>query len=117
MRIKERHAWVDSTRGVAILGVVCIHVCGAFLYQTPSRLTPGTWWFLSVLTSASKDGVPLFLMLSGAVNLGSPKKNEIDGAYFRRLLRILIPFASIVVSSTFYDVEIASVTGVSVENE
>ena len=32
-------------------------------------------------------------MLSGAVNLGSPKKNEIDGAYFRRLLRILIPFA------------------------
>ena len=88
----ERFEWVDSSRGVAILGVVCIHVCCTFLYQTPPRLSPETWWFLSILTCVSKVGVPLFLMLSGTVNLGAPSKSVIDRSYFRRLQRILIPF-------------------------
>ncbi len=92
MSSTSRQEWVDSARGTAILGVVCIHTCGGFLYRTPPNIPPGTWWFLTVLTAVSKVGVPLFLMLSGTVNLGSPSKSQFDRAYMIRLLRILVPF-------------------------
>jgi surface polysaccharide O-acyltransferase-like enzyme len=60
----------DAIRLIAILAIVLLHTAA----NGVSSLTPGSsdWWLANIADSASRVGVPLFLMLTGATLLARP---------------------------------------------
>jgi surface polysaccharide O-acyltransferase-like enzyme len=90
----QRLYWADVCRVVSIYGVVVLHSCGASFYQY-GKILFFDWLQSVLLDSLVRCSVPLFVMLSGALILGSsPAAANNDGdlkQIFRRCLRILIP--------------------------
>ena len=71
-KIVTRNAYVDTWRGIAILGVVCVHFGGSF--ATPTHAwTPVFYTGLS-LNQAFSFAVPLFVFLSGLLSGWSSKR-------------------------------------------
>jgi surface polysaccharide O-acyltransferase-like enzyme len=88
---------VNLIRTVAIVGVVLLHASGQYLITARqlSSLTPpqlASWGIVSFYQSiAVTAGVPLFLMMTGALLL-EPTKKEPLGVFFRkRWVRIGLP--------------------------
>lgn len=78
----------DAIRLIATLAIVLLHTAANGVTQ----LTVGSfdWWLANVADSAGRVGVPLFLMLTGAILL--PRQNEsILHFYTRRWQRIAWP--------------------------
>ena len=80
----KRDIGLDIVRSVAILLVILQHSWSGLHLDVPSGAF--SYWFYSVLCV----GVPLFVMLSGALNLGkvAPVRNFLT----RRFRRLLLPF-------------------------
>jgi len=86
-------SFINTIRAVAIIAVVAIHVSAPAL----SGPMNANWWTGNIIDSLSRIGVPLFLMISGALLL---HKDEPIGTFFKkRIAKILIPF---LFWSTFY---------------
>ena len=85
---------VDLIRTVAIVLVIFLHAA-AFPYPIPTDITPevtGNWWTVNVYGAIGRLGVPLFVMLSGALLLDSSKADEPLGVFFKkRFNRIGLP--------------------------
>ena len=81
--------WLDSLRALAMLGVIIIHISSPLVNMTYNKNMP-YWWIGSVVDSAVRFAVPLFLMLSGATLLG--KEYKLSDFYKRRFSRVLVPF-------------------------
>lgn len=87
----ERSVNFDCIRTLAILFVICIHSMGE-MEKVISSVHCGTLTKIvgALLNSVIHSGVPLFVMLSGALLLN---KNEPISLFFKkRFKRILIPF-------------------------
>ncbi|MGD6806152.1 MAG: acyltransferase [Candidatus Bathyarchaeia archaeon] len=88
---------VNLIRTVAIVGVVLLHASGQYLITaeqlgslSPSQLV--SWGFVSVYQSiAVTTGVPLFLMLTGALLLEPTKKESLKVFFRKRWVRIGLP--------------------------
>lgn len=81
--------WADSVRAVAILSIVVIHVVGSMLLQF-GKISSDHWWIANILDSCCRAGVPLFLLMSGALLYG---RDESLAVFLKkRCLRILPPF-------------------------
>lgn len=85
---KKRIFYLDQLRALAILLVVLAHVCRKF----SDACVAGSWqWMASTpLIDFGVLGVPLFLMISGALLLN--RDYELKDFMKRRFSRILIPF-------------------------
>ena len=84
METKQRDFGLDLIRSVAIVLVILQHGWSGLELDVPSA-NP-SWWVGRALCI----GVPLFVMLSGALNLGrTPPPGEFLGKRFKR---VLIPF-------------------------
>jgi surface polysaccharide O-acyltransferase-like enzyme len=85
---------VDFVRTVAILLVIFVHA-SSFPYSIPGEITPTVMfnWFTSdVYGAIGYLGVPLFVMLSGALLLDPSKADEPMGAFYKkRFNRIGLP--------------------------
>jgi surface polysaccharide O-acyltransferase-like enzyme len=83
---------VDTIRVIAIVGVILIHA-SSDLTTNFMRFGLLRWWMVDIYQSFGLMGVPLFLMLSGALLLNISKKDE-DLVYFfkKRFTRIGLPF-------------------------
>lgn len=87
---KQRVAWADLCRVIAIYGVILIHSCGAFFYAF-GQAPLSSWLSANALDSVVRVAVPLFVMISGAMLLkpGVPIATPKD--VLRRVLKVLIP--------------------------
>ncbi len=88
--MKKRIFYLDLLRVWAILSVVLLHCIMPIL--TRGDLYSRTSWYISlVLNEICRAGVPLFLMISGALLLGDARSAEIGTFYKKRLPRLLVP--------------------------
>ena len=98
--MENRNSNFDIVRAVAIFMVICIHSLGLVNDALPTgdeeaRMT-------NAVMTIVYGGVPLFVMLSGALLLG---KDEPIGVFFRkRMGRVLWPFLfwSVIVCAILY---------------
>lgn len=87
---KDRFLYMDVLRVFAFLCVTALHAATPYL-STASLTGSVSWIFCVCVNAAARAGVPLFLMLTGALLLG---RDEGVGAFYRRRLpRILLPIA------------------------
>ena len=66
--MSNREAYLDQLRVLAIIGIVCCHVCCDFISQNHSIYFHfNTFYMLSFFTLGRFIGIPIFVMLSGAL--------------------------------------------------
>ena len=84
---------VDLIRTIAIVGVIMLHAANEAI--TPQMMTQTEiyrWLMVNIYQTLGRVGVPLFVMLTGALLL-QPSKNESISAFFKkRWARIGLPF-------------------------
>ncbi|PSS42731.1 hypothetical protein C6401_15755 [Arthrobacter woluwensis] len=86
--VAERRHALDILRIVSICGVVAIHVFGHVVGQAPDG--GRSWWLAAGVDIAFIWVVPVFVMISGALILGSRQALEDPRAfYFKRAARLL----------------------------
>jgi surface polysaccharide O-acyltransferase-like enzyme len=86
---------VDLIRVLAIVLVIMLHAATEPIFIADQMSPQGVtlWWTVNIYDSLSRPGVPLFVMLSGALLLQRAKLGEPLGVFFKkRLNRILLPF-------------------------
>jgi surface polysaccharide O-acyltransferase-like enzyme len=84
---------VDLIRTMAVLGVLLLHSANDLTIQTMSSMEIGRWIIVDIYQSVGRMGVPLFVMLTGALLLAPSKQGEELGVFFKkRFSRIGLPF-------------------------
>ena len=84
---------VDLIRTVAIVGVILLHSANDLTNQQMNWFEVIRWNTVTVYQSIGRLGVPLFLLLTGALLLQPSKLTEPIGVFFKkRLARIGLPF-------------------------
>ncbi|MBI9089863.1 MAG: acyltransferase family protein [Desulfobacterium sp.] len=92
--ILGRHIpYIDFARLYAIAAVVVLHVSGNVVVGFHG-VTPGQWWYGNVLNSFTRWCVPLFVMISGRVILGSEKTVLSSGYLKKKIARVMLPFTA-----------------------
>jgi surface polysaccharide O-acyltransferase-like enzyme len=83
---------VDLIRTVAIVGVILLHAANDLTIQQMNQFEIIRWCTVDIYQSVGRIGVPLFVMLTGALLL-QPLKNESLSVFFKkRWTRIGLPF-------------------------
>ena len=84
---------VDLIRTVAIVGVILLHAANDLTISQMNLLEIFRWTTVDVYQSVGRIGVPLFLLLTGALLLQPSKLNEPIKVFFKkRLARIGLAF-------------------------
>jgi surface polysaccharide O-acyltransferase-like enzyme len=78
----------DAIRLVAILAIVLLHTAANGVNQLP--FNSSDWWLANFIDSACRTGVPLFLMLTGALLLNRQGESN-HNYYHRRWRRLALP--------------------------
>ena len=87
------HIQVDLIRTAAVLGVLLLHAANDLTTQSMSSIEIWRWCVVDVYQSIGRMGVPLFVMLTGALLLAPSKQKEELGTFFKkRFSRIGLPF-------------------------
>jgi len=81
--------WLDAARVVSILAVVFLHVAATVV--TGRDIGSPDWWYGNVYDSLVRWCVPVFIMISGALLLGSGKRETVSAFYRKRMTRIFVP--------------------------
>ena len=84
--MKEKYFWVDVLRVFAIVAVVVVHVSADIITEWNS-MPRSWWWAANFYDSLARGGVPVFVMLSGALLL--PQAESYRDFFKKRLQRIL----------------------------
>lgn len=80
---------LDILRIVSICGVVAIHVFGLRVGSKPKSGT--TWWIATTIDIGAIWVVPVFIMISGALLLGSRQVAEKPMEFYRKRATRIIP--------------------------
>ncbi len=93
---KPRNSYVDTWRGLAILGVVCVHFGGSF--ANGSHAWNPVFYTGLALNQVFSFAVPLFVFLAGLLAGWSRRQTSLARYYGGRAKRIVVPylFASVV---------------------
>lgn len=88
---KPKIGWIDNLRALATFSVIIVHVAGPLLVNF-SQASPvyNEWWTGNIYDSIVRYCVPVFVMLTGALLLGSDI--PLDVFLKRRFTRIIWPF-------------------------
>ena len=84
----KRIFYLDVLRSMAIICVILAHVCRQFCEYAPAASF--RWFTAAFYIDIGVLGVPLFLMISGALLLN--RNYDLKDFMKRRFSRILIPF-------------------------
>ncbi|MCL5877330.1 MAG: acyltransferase family protein [Candidatus Bathyarchaeota archaeon] len=95
---------VDLIRTVAILGVLLLHSANDLTIQVINDLEIWRWVIVDVYQSVGRMGVPLFVMLTGALLLAPPKKEDLGVFFKKRFSRIGLPFVFWAVAYFLWDI-------------
>jgi len=97
-QISGRGVYVDLIRTIAIVGVILLHASGSWVItsQQMNQMNPLetiSWSVVDIYQSLARIGVPLFIMLTGALLLQPAKENESLSVFFKkRWARIGLPW-------------------------
>lgn len=86
MNVKNRIEYLDNLRFFSILGIIAFHI--SMLWYKPEVLGIS---IVDICAKLGKSGVPIFLMISGALLL-KKKQYTIKDFYKKRFPRVTIPF-------------------------
>jgi surface polysaccharide O-acyltransferase-like enzyme len=89
---REFSVSVDLIRSLAIVGVILLHAANDLTIQQLNLLEIFRWSTVDVYQSLGRIGVPLFVMLSGALLLQPPKNESLHVFFKKRWARIGLPF-------------------------
>lgn len=81
----------DLLRCLAAGCVILLHVLSP-IHTNAAIFGTRLWWLVNLLNEISRAGVPIFLMLTGALLLPAASTQQFGSFYRRRLTKILIPF-------------------------
>lgn len=85
----EKTNWIDNLRALATVSVIILHVAAPILYQY-NKISIDTWWIGNFFDASMRFGVPIFLMITGALIL--PKTYPIKQFIKQRASKIILPF-------------------------
>ncbi|MBQ2986527.1 MAG: acyltransferase [Tyzzerella sp.] len=88
--MKKRIYYFDILRVIAMFMVLLNHTIASNI--TNSNCSGGEAILCSITMVMSRLGVPIFLMLSGALNLKKGNKVCLKTLYTKRIIRLLVPF-------------------------
>jgi len=97
-QIRGHPVYVDLIRTIAIIGVILLHAAGRYVitsqeFNQMNLLEISSWTVVDIYQSVAVSfGVPLFMMLSGALLLQPEKKESLQVFFKKRLARIGLPF-------------------------
>ena len=91
----------DMLRVVAAFSVVLLHCAAQFWYS--GDVKSAEWISANAIDSVSCFGVPVFIMISGALFLADDKKTDIKRLYLHNALRILIVYIVWSIIYGFFD--------------
>ena len=83
---------VDLIRTLAIVGVILLHAANEVI--TVHQVNPYEvlgWWMIDIYQTLGRVGVPLFVMLTGALLLQPSKIEPVGGFFKKRWARIGLP--------------------------
>jgi surface polysaccharide O-acyltransferase-like enzyme len=83
---------VDLIRSLAIIGVIFLHATNDLTPDSMSSFEVFRWITVDVYQSIARIGVPLFVMLSGALLLQPSKNDSLSSFFKKRWDRIGLPF-------------------------
>jgi len=95
-QIRGQPVYVDLIRTIAMLAVPLLHAAGRFII-TPQEIVQlnqsdmTSWIIVDIYQSVAVIGVPLFLMLTGALLLQPEKKDTLSDFFKKRWKRIGLP--------------------------
>ncbi len=85
-----RKLYADAARALGIVLVVALHIAGA-LVDRGYASGRANWWAANLVDATARIGVPLFVLVSGALLL-DPLREESLGTFFRkRINKVVIP--------------------------
>lgn len=89
--MKNREIYFDQLRALAIISIICCHVCCDFIILNPNIMTHfNTFYIISFFTLGRYVGIPIFVMLSGALLIN---KHYSTLEYVKkRFNRVFIPY-------------------------
>ena len=91
-QLRGRAVPVDLIRTIAIVGVILLHASNDLTIQQMNQFEIIRWTTVDIYQSIGRIGVPLFVMLTGALLL-QPSKNESLSVFFKkRWARIGLPW-------------------------
>lgn len=88
---KNREMYYDLLRSLAIISIICCHVCCNFIIFNPAIMTQfNTFYFISFFTLGRYIGIPIFVMLSGALLIN--KHYSLLEYIKKRFNRVFVPY-------------------------
>lgn len=88
MRSGKRNYYLDLTRVVAVLAVVMLHTSAPFVTEYIPPAPEFLWG--NIFDSMARLGVPLFIMISGALMLDENKDIKINTLFFKNIKNIVL---------------------------
>lgn len=87
---KQYIAYADGMRVIAILAVIILHASASGVIQY-GQIDPEHWWASNIIDSMCRWAMPLFIMLSGCLNLSQEREESVATFLGRRFRRVGIP--------------------------
>lgn len=89
--MKKYFFTADILRSLSAIGVVVLHSFDS-IYFRPDFFGGKSWWITHIIMAFFRTAVPIFILLSGYLNLGSDK--SFSQVFTKTKKRILVPFFS-----------------------
>lgn len=88
--MSQRNLHFDFLKGLATFVVVWVHTAADVVIYAPD-VGGHVWWAGNLADAIGRWGVPVFMMISGALLLSSPATADAAGFYRKRAARLLPP--------------------------
>lgn len=107
--MKNREAYFDQLRVLAIFSIICCHVSASFVTQNPDLMLHSKKFYATLLVNSGRlIGVPVFVMLSGALLIN--KNYSLSTFVKKRFNRVFVPFLFWVIIFLLFSVVVQHAT-------
>ena len=83
----KRRYYLDALRIVAICAIVLLHVAGSYWYQL--SVYTSEWQAINLYDCITRWGVPVFVMISGALFLDPAREQPIKKLWTRNIPKLV----------------------------
>lgn len=88
-KVKPLKNYISNLRNIATFSVIVLHITAPFVLKF-NKISFASWQLANLLDSMLRFGVPIFVMISGAVLLD--RSEPLNTFLSKRLKRIFVPF-------------------------
>lgn len=89
VKYENREVWIELLRFVGCLGIILLHIAAQFFqYIDPAT---AAWHVVNIAHGITRYGVPIFLMISGALYFSKPAPVSFSSLY-KRILNFFIHY-------------------------